>query len=235
MEKIITYFDKQVKVACDEKCEKAWGGTRPKEKLSDDDDDVVYLSDSELGKAPVDPGTYEGGQAKPVEKQNIPNKWCVRQCERCVWGDIDKPIQLKDWSKRRYNQPWKHKVMNFILAEDSEDLYQRLVSEDGKIEMGIYPVMYGYRVRAGYVGSMICQLDWCGGDDQGQLELLYSIAKNILEFKGSFTGVPDRSNIKPFYNDKEFVEFINSLTTKPLEIVKLQPLYESKNKLLNKL
>ena len=58
MEKIITYFDKQVKVACDEKCEKAWGGTRPKEKLSDDDDDVVYLSDSELGKAPVDPGTF---------------------------------------------------------------------------------------------------------------------------------------------------------------------------------
>ncbi len=231
MEKIITYFDKQVKVACDEKCEKAWGGTRPKEKLSDDDDDVVYLSDSELGIAPVDTGTYEGGQAKPVEKQNIPNKWCVRQCERCVWGDIDKPIELKDWSKRRYNQPWKHKVMNFILAEDSEDLYQRLVSEDGKIEMGIYPVMYGYRVRAGYVGSMVCELDWCGGDDQSQLELLYSICKNILESKGNFSNIPIRSEIKPFYKDAQFVEAINSLTTKPLEIVKLEPLYESKNKL----
>jgi len=125
--------------------------------------------------------------------------------------------------------------MKFQPAEDTEDIYQRLVSEDGKIEMGIYPVIFGYRVRAGYVGSMICQLDWCGGDDQGQLELLYSIAKNILESKGSFIGVPDRSNIKPFYNDPEFVEFINSLTTKPLEIVKLKPLYESKIKLLSKL
>ena len=52
--------------------------------------------------------------------------------------------------------------MKFIPAEDTEDIYQRLVSEDGKIEMGIYPVIFGYRVRAGYVGSMICQLDWCG-------------------------------------------------------------------------
>ena len=234
MEKTITYSDKQVKVACDEKCEKAWGiVARPKEKLSDDDDDVVYLSDIELGTAPVDPGTYEGGQAKPVEKHNIPNKWCVRQCERCVWGDIDKPIQLKDWSKRRYNQPWKHKVIKFIPAEDSE-VYQRLVSEDGKIEMGIYPVMYGYRVRAGYVGKMVCELDWCGGDDQSQLELLYSICKNILESKGNFDNIPIRSDIKPFYKDAKFVEEINSLTTKPLEIVKLEPLYESKNKLLKK-
>jgi len=234
MEKTIIYSDKQIKVACEEKCEKSWGiAARPKEKLSEDDDDVVFLSDSELGTAPVDPGTYEGGQAKPVEKQNIPNKWCVRQCERCVWGDIDKPAELKDWSKRRYNQPWKHNgtgKIKFIPAEDSE-VYQRLVSEDGKIEMGIYPVMYGYRVRAGYVGSMCCELDWCGGDDQSQLELLYSICKNILESKGNFSNIPIRSEIKPFYKDAEFVEVINSLTTKPLEIVKLEPLYESKNKL----
>lgn len=75
MEKAITYSDKLIKVSCDEKCEKAWGvQNRPKERLSDDDDDVVYLSDDELGTAPADPGTYEGGHAKPTDKGNMLNK-----------------------------------------------------------------------------------------------------------------------------------------------------------------
>jgi hypothetical protein len=119
-------------------------------------------------------------------------------------------------------------------AEDN-DLYQRLVSEDGKIEMGIYPVIFGYRVRAGYAGQMSYELDWCGGDDQTQVELLYSIMKNILEKNNSFKGVPMNSTIKPFYNDALFVDYINSLVTKPLEIVKLKPLHLDRMKLMKSL
>ena len=113
-----------------------------------------------------------------------------------------------------------------------ESLFQRLVSDDGKIEMGIHPVMFGYRVRAGYVGIMMYEMDWCGGDDQAQLELLYSIAKNILENKNSFDGVPTISMIKPFYKDADFVKHIESLVTKPLEIVKLKPLNLYRNKMM---
>lgn len=116
-----------------------------------------------------------------------------------------------------------------------DNLYQRLVSEDGKIEMGIHPVMFGYRVRAGYVGIMIYEMDWCGGDDQAQLELLYSIAKNILENKNSFEGVPPVSMIKPFYKDTDFVKQIESLVTKPLEIIKLKPLNLDRNKMIKNL
>lgn len=116
MEKIITYFGQPAKVACDEKCEKAWGiSKRPKEQLSDDADDVVYLSDDELGIAPIDPMTEEGGERKPINKQNIPNKWCIRQCERCAMserGELNKPLKMRDWSKRIYNQPFKHKTIN---------------------------------------------------------------------------------------------------------------------------
>lgn len=112
MELIITYNQQLVKVGCDEKCEKAWGiCNRPKEQLSEDEDDVAYLGDDELGIAPEDPGTYEGGHAKPVNKQGIPNKWCVRECERCAWsekGKTNEPLKLKDWSWKIYNQPWKH-------------------------------------------------------------------------------------------------------------------------------
>lgn len=112
MQKIITYSGKAAKVGCDEKCHKAWGVVaRPKIQLSEDEDDVVHLADDELGAAPVDPGTYEGGDGKPVNLSSIPNKWCLRQCERCSWAkpnELHLPVKLKDWSLRRYNQPWKH-------------------------------------------------------------------------------------------------------------------------------
>lgn len=112
MEKLITYFGQNTKVACDEKCHKAWGiCNRPKIQLSDDEDDIAYLSDDELEIAPIDPETYEGGEAKPTLKTEIPNKWCVRECERCSMskpGESHLPVKLKDWTKRGYNQPWKY-------------------------------------------------------------------------------------------------------------------------------
>jgi len=107
MEKIIQYFEQPCKVVCDEKCNKAWGiSNRPKEQLSEDPDDILWLSDGELGDAPTDPGTYEGGHAKPTSPAQIPNKWCVRECERCAMsrpGESGKPLAPKDWSNRVYN------------------------------------------------------------------------------------------------------------------------------------
>ena len=107
MEKIIQYFDQPCKVACDEKCEKAWGiNNRPRVQLSDDPDDYAFLSDDELGEVPIDPGTYEGGHGKPIFKAGIPNEWCVREFERCFKsrpGEYEKQPILPDFSKRRYN------------------------------------------------------------------------------------------------------------------------------------
>ena len=124
--------------------------------------------------------------------------------------------------------------MKKIEDDNEAHLFERLISDDGKIEMGIYPVIFGYRIRAGYSGYMHYEFDWCGGDDQSQVELLYSIAKNILENKNSFDGVPMCSRVKPFYKDKEFIKHIESLVTQPLEIVKLQPLnvYGDKQQML---
>lgn len=109
MEKIIQYFGQPAKVGCDEKCNKAWGvNNRPKVHLSENLDDYEFLSDNELGDAPENPGTYEGGHGKPVFKTGIPNKWCVRECERCVIskpGKIEDSLILPDFSKRRKNMP----------------------------------------------------------------------------------------------------------------------------------
>jgi hypothetical protein len=99
MEKIITFCGKQAKVACDGNCDKAWGiNSRPS-----NEDKTEWLSDIELDKAPANPGTYEGGEGKPSNSSKFPNKWCVRECERCYMtssdGNIEDDLKL-DFSKR---------------------------------------------------------------------------------------------------------------------------------------
>jgi hypothetical protein len=95
MEAIIKFFGQDAKVNCDENCYKAFGsGARLKRGNLDD---WEYFADSELGIAQVNPGTSEGGDFKPVDKLDIPNKWCVRACERCNMsnpGEAHLPLEV---------------------------------------------------------------------------------------------------------------------------------------------
>lgn len=103
------FFQTQCTLACDGKCEKAWGGSaRPKVSFSeDDDDDIAWLADNQIGLAPVDPGTYEGNHAKPTNRKH--NKWCWRECERSEIFEADQPVALaKDFTKLQYNKPCLH-------------------------------------------------------------------------------------------------------------------------------
>lgn len=93
---------------CDGNCNKAWGiNHRPSVRFSEADyDDYAFLSDSEVGSAPADPGTYEGGHAKPSESMGATrqNKWCFRECERSIsLGDTENFRMPPDFSKRVYN------------------------------------------------------------------------------------------------------------------------------------
>lgn len=106
--RMITFFGKPAFVDCDRRCDKAWGINQRPEVRFDDEDDTAYLADGELGVAPVDPGTYEGADSKPLSPDHFPNKWCVRECERCTLVRPGEPLVIKDFSQRRYNQPWKH-------------------------------------------------------------------------------------------------------------------------------
>jgi hypothetical protein len=104
-EATIQYFYTTVNVRCDGKCQKAWGiNNRPKKQLSGDEDDYEFLADAELPVAPKDPGTYEGGSAKPLDVSLFPNKWCVRECERCQMWDVgEEPPMPQDFTKRKRN------------------------------------------------------------------------------------------------------------------------------------
>jgi hypothetical protein len=111
-EKRITYFGQPAKVACDGRCDKAWGGnSRALVQLGDgtDVDDFAWLADDEMGTAPLDPGTYEGEHGKPIAAFSADdmNKWCVRECERCVMsepGEVDEELPLRDFARRFYNK-----------------------------------------------------------------------------------------------------------------------------------
>lgn len=94
-------------LACDGQCKKAWGiNRRPKLYLSKDFDDFCYMADRELGPAPEDPGTYEGGHPKPQDSfDGCHNKWCARECERSEMVDRGQPIDLTDYSFRTCNIP----------------------------------------------------------------------------------------------------------------------------------
>lgn len=108
---------------CDRNCAKAWGVNGRRHDTAsaidfDGEDDIVYLSDDETGEAPANPGTYEGGHAKPMHPDSH-NKWCVRECERCDRIEAGEPILVPDFSVRHYNQPWRHADAPAITTRDT--------------------------------------------------------------------------------------------------------------------
>lgn len=104
LKKDIMYCAQDAVLACDGKCEKAWGiNVRARVDLGSDPDDYYWPADSELGDAPADPGTYEGGHGKPDAEHKLESKWCARECERSGLYKPGEPVVLRDFSKRVYN------------------------------------------------------------------------------------------------------------------------------------
>lgn len=110
----------------------------------------------------------------------------------------------------------------FKKEPDDENLVARIVR--GWIEIGVYPVAFGMRVRAGFVGAAGCELDWCCGDNQAMLEWAYSSARNIMETREDFEGIPRISDPKPFWLDPDFVASVRALRTEPLQWITLPPI-----------
>ena len=104
--KQVIAFGEPTLLGCDARCSKAWGiNNRPRHQLSEDPDDYAFLADSELGEAPEDPGTYEGGHAKPTQPDERLNKWCFRECERCASARAGEPLKYPNLLARLYNIP----------------------------------------------------------------------------------------------------------------------------------
>ena len=105
--------------------------------------------------------------------------------------------------------------MDWTRTESNENLLYRHVTPDQRVELGIYPVMYGFRVRAGWNGSVCCQWDWCCGAEDPVIREGFSIAKKLLwerrDDENPFFGIPTYSEIKPYPKDPKFSIAIRSL------------------------
>lgn len=138
-QKTINWFGAECTLACDGRCDKAWGHTgRPKFYFDPKEpDDYESLADDELGTAPASTGTWEGGHGKPSavplreDEGHRMNKWCSRACERSTIAEPGEPIRLPDLSKRWFNMPWKR------LASSLEHcICAAIVLRDGAIVRG---------------------------------------------------------------------------------------------------
>jgi len=100
----IQFFGQPCVLACDAKCDKAFGiALRETSPNSLAEDDFEWLADDELGEAPEITGETEGGDDKPRDLLEAHNKWCARQCERAVMVDPGEPIILPNFSERVQN------------------------------------------------------------------------------------------------------------------------------------
>lgn len=72
-------------------------------------------------------------------------------------------------------------ISKFTSAPDDINMMFRQIRDC--IEIGVYPMLYGYRVRAGIVGDNCCHLDYCAGPDQKEVENVYSLVISIVNKK----------------------------------------------------
>lgn len=91
-------------------------------------------------------------------------------------------------------------------------LEHRLVSTCKKIEMGAWPVMFGVRLRAGFIGTGTCEIDWCMGQHEAVLSAFYHLLKGYIETfeqgENPFENLPGTSEVKPVWNDEKFMKRI---------------------------
>jgi hypothetical protein len=76
--------------------------------------------------------------------------------------------------------------------------------------------MFGWRLRAGFVGNDAVELDICCGDkaeayDDMLIKVCAIIKYNVGKSKDPFYGIPSYSKIKPYFNDEAFCKQINIL------------------------
>lgn len=97
--------------------------------------------------------------------------------------------------------------MQFIKSSEAEDWQKsRHVSEDGKWQLYIYPVLFGFRVRVGRVGEGVDLIDYCCRDDFPLLAATFAVCKKALEDLSELSeqaiteALPSRGEDKLFRN-----------------------------------
>lgn len=132
--------------------------------------------------------------------------------------------------------------MDFTQAPDDlkKQLFCRMVSENGKFEMGVHPVIFGMRLRAGYVDDDGCILDYCAGEKQDSIEVLYGLSLKMLseideDDENTIKRLLPHSTIKPFFKDIDFLQWLINKAGGKAYMHPLPPMDEIRTKMLGNL
>lgn len=93
----------------------------------------------------------------------------------------------------------------------------RMVSEGGQWEVGLCPVFFGVRVRAGRVGDGACAIDLCAGADKAHIDTLLKMVLTLLSPFSESARAGDVSRLipsfetKPVFNDEKFMREFTAL------------------------
>ena len=133
-------------------------------------------------------------------------------------------------------------MTKFRKADDNEGLIfrkTRKVAHLPEIEIGVFPVMFGYRVRVGMVGSWTMELDYCAGPKQEDVEQVYSLTIAILnknmdkikegDFMPAITKGFPKQDVKPMFNDPDCFIALAKEAGDRVEKVSLEGLEERRN------
>jgi hypothetical protein len=99
--------------------------------------------------------------------------------------------------------------------DDVRGLDSVRISEGGLVFVGVFGVLYGSRIRAGFCADRIgCTIDWCAGDNPVDVCNLYYALLDILSAREEdgdcFDGLPTHSEIKPVWKDEKFLAKIEA-------------------------
>lgn len=115
----------------------------------------------------------------------------------------------------------------FAKAPDKDGLVFRRrapIVPGRTLQIGLWPTLFGMRVRAGWEGELSYQIDWCCGADNATIALAYKLCLAVLNARLGlkadqiFAGIPLCSKIKPIPLDPEFMAYVSKLPQKPIEI-----------------
>lgn len=124
-------------------------------------------------------------------------------------------------------------MKKFEKTNNTEYLKSRYVCEN--VEIGVYPVLYGYRVQAGYINTGCYELDYCCGAEQKNVDLIFSIVKTILEKNDLNFKIFPFQNIKPVFNDAKCFSKLLELSSPELEIIKTDNVQEIRRDVMSNL
>jgi len=107
----------------------------------------------------------------------------------------------------------------FVKIPDEDKIFNKhaIMLPDGRIfEVGIHPVIFGYRVIGCFKNSQSFELNWCCGDNKIVIYATQKIIMNLLEQGTPWNEIPFSSDIKPWPKDKDFIDRVAKLVKNPI-------------------